>query len=281
MKKVSKLDEYLFDLNGYLIIENALTKKELKDLNKILDKLKSLKNNEWAGYVHGHNYGGKEGLNLQQIYEAGKPFEKLIDHPSWINHMLHFVGGKNTFDQHHGPLFIDENFANIRGPGEAIGIHSGHHEGLQRNHFRFQEGKFHCGQVNILLALRDIGPGDGGTVIIPSSHKSNIRHPEFEKHSMKKGKVTSAENMTASKEIYLKAGDGLLFVDSLCHGSAKRTNKGERRIVVYRYGPSWGFFRHPYRPSKKLLSNLTEFQKKIVMPHDQVLSPNNKENKII
>ena len=28
MKKVSKLDEYLFDLNGYLIIENALTKKE-------------------------------------------------------------------------------------------------------------------------------------------------------------------------------------------------------------------------------------------------------------
>ena len=273
MKRVSKLDEYLFDLNGYLIIENALNKKELKDLNKILDTLKNLKNNEWAGHVHGHNYGGKDGLNLQQIYEAGEPFEKLIDHPSWINHMLHFVGGKDTFDQHHGPLFIDENFANIRGPGEAIGIHSGHHEALQRNHYRFQEGKFHCGQVNILLALKDIGPGDGGTVIIPSSHKSNIRHPEFEKHSMKKGKVTSADNMTASKEIYLKAGDGLLFVDSLCHGSAKRTNKGERRIVVYRYGPSWGFFRHPYRPSKNLLKRVTKYQQKIIMPHEKVLSP--------
>ena len=45
MKKVSKLDEYLFDLNGYLIIENALSKKEINDLNKILDKLKNLKNN--------------------------------------------------------------------------------------------------------------------------------------------------------------------------------------------------------------------------------------------
>ena len=93
MKKISKLDEYLFDLNGYLIINNALNKKELKDLNNILDKLKNIKNDEWIGHVHGHNYGGKEGLNLQQIYEAGKPFEKLIDHPSWINHMLHFVGG--------------------------------------------------------------------------------------------------------------------------------------------------------------------------------------------
>ena len=47
MKKISKLDEYLFDLNGYLIINNALNKKELKDLNNILDKLKNIKNDEW------------------------------------------------------------------------------------------------------------------------------------------------------------------------------------------------------------------------------------------
>ena len=82
--------------------------------------------------------------------------------------------------------------------------------------------------------------------------------------------------MTAAKEVYLKAGDGLVFVDSLCHGSAKRINKGERRIVVYRYGPSWGFFRHPYRPSKQLLSRLSKFQQKIVMPHQNVLTPGNK-----
>ena len=39
MKKVSQLDEYLFDLNGYLIIENALTKKEIKDLAKTWQSL--------------------------------------------------------------------------------------------------------------------------------------------------------------------------------------------------------------------------------------------------
>jgi len=136
----------------------------------------------------------------------------------------------------------------------------------------------HCGQVNILLALKNIGPGDGGTVIIPSSHKANIRHPEFELNKMLKGgKVSSAENMTGAKEVYLKAGDGLLFVDSLCHGSAKRINKGERRIVVYRYGPSWGFFRHPYRPSNELLKRLTKFQRKILMPHEKLLTPLNEK----
>ena len=120
----------------------------------------------------------------------------------------------------------------------------------------------------------EIGPGDGGTVIIPSSHKSNIQHPEYKENKMKKNRVTSAENMTGSLEVYLDAGDALLFVDSLCHGSAKRTNKGERRIAVYRYGPSWGFFRHPYRPSTELLKRLTKFQRKIVMPHEKVLTPN-------
>ena len=273
-KKPSAIEKYLFDLNGYIIIKKAISPKEVKDCNKIIDDLKNLKNGEWNGYVHGHNYGGKEGLNLQQIYESGKPFEKLIDHPSWIHHMQEFVGGKGTFDHQHGPLFIDENFANVRGPGEAIGIHSGNPEGIQRNHYRYQDGKFHCSQVNILIALTKIGPGDGGTVIIPSSHKSNIQHPEYKENKMKKNRVTSAENMTGSLEVYLDAGDALLFVDSLCHGSAKRTNKGERRIAVYRYGPSWGFFRHPYRPSTELLKRLTKFQRKIVMPHEKVLTPN-------
>ena len=276
MKKPTELERYLFDLNGYIVVKNALKKSEVNACNKIIDKLKNLKNGEWQGYIHGHNYGGKEGLNLQQIYEAGKPFEKLIDHPSWIHHMLEFVGGKDTFDYNHGPLFIDENFADVRGPGEAIGIHSGNPEGIQRNHYRYQDGKFHSSQVNILLALTDISEGDGGTVVIPSSHKSNIQHPEYKTNVMKKNKITSAETMTASKEIYLNAGDGLIFVDSLCHGSAKRINKGERRIVVYRYGPSWGFFRHPYRPSKKLLKNLNTFQRQIVMPHEKILKPKEK-----
>ena len=272
-KQISKIDQYLFDLNGYIVIQNALNKSEVKACNKIIEKLKKLKNLEWKGYVHGHNYGGKEGLNLQQIYEAGKPFEKLIDHPSWINHMLEFVGGEGTFDHQHGPLFIDENFANVRGPGDAIGIHSGNHEGTQRGHYRYENGKMHSGQVNVLVALTDIDKGDGGTVVIPASHKSNFKHPEFDQNKMLKGRVSHAEFMTGAKEVYLKQGDALLFVDSLCHGSAKRTNKGERRVVIYRYGPSWGFFRNPYRPSKQLLKNLTKFQRQIVMPHEKILMP--------
>ena len=60
--------------------------------------------------------------------------------------------------------------------------------------------------------------------------------------------------------------DALLFVDALCHGSAERINSGDRRIIVYRYGPSWGNFRHGYRISDKLAARLKPERLQIVRP---------------
>jgi hypothetical protein len=267
---VTDLEEYLFDLNGYLILKNVLTKSHIAEMNALLTHLTHLApplgKGEWYGGVHTHSYGGAEGINLQQIYEAGEPFERLIDYPGWFAKIKHFVGGEGTFDCQHGPVFIDENFANLRGPGEAIGLHSGGHTGVKRNQFRYHNGRFQCGQVNILMALTDIGPGDGATMIIPASHKSNFAHPHFDRHTMRHNEVSSLDELEGAVEVHLDAGDALLFVDALSHGSAKRINPGERRIVVYRYGPSWGNFRHPYQASNALLERLTPRQRSIVCP---------------
>lgn len=267
---ISDNDIFLFDLRGYLILEGAIAPDHVTEVNAILDELRHLKPGEWNGYVHGHVFqSSKEGINLQQIYEGGEPFERLIDNPSWIEHVKTFVGGQDSFDSQHGPLFIDENFANIRGPGESIGLHSGPVPWVKRCQFHVHNQKFNCGQINILMALTDIGPEDGATMVIPGSHKSNFRHPEYEKSRMT-ASGGSVDGVTGAIELHMKAGDAVLFVDSICHGSARRTNEGERRSIVFRYGPSWGFFRHGYRPSKELLNRLTPERRKIVWPHDKL-----------
>jgi hypothetical protein len=187
-----------------------------------------------------------------------------------------FVGGHDTFDWHHGPLFVDENFVNLRGPGESIALHSGGHEHCVRTQFRYFNGRFHCGQVNVLIGLTDIGPGDGGTMVIPGSHKSNLKHPEFEYQArgfQPGGEAISADGVAGAIEVHLAAGDALVFVDATCHGSAKRVNPGERRICVYRYGVSWGNFRWGYTPSEGLLARLNPLAKKMVRPQEGLRPP--------
>ena len=266
VQKPTEIDIFLFDLRGYLLVKDALAAKEIAACNTEIDAVLPLSVGQWAGHIHGHQYGKADGLNLQQTYEAGPGFENLIDHPSWIEKVKFFVGGEDTFDFHHGPLFIDENFANLRGPGEAIGIHSGGHHGSKRNQFRYHNGNFMNGQINVLVALTDIGPGDGGTMVIPGSHKSNFPPPEYEAHSI--GLGGSADAVIGAEEIYMEAGDALIFVDTICHGSARRSVPGDRRVVVYRYGPSWGIFRFGYRPSPELLDRLTPARREIVWPHN-------------
>jgi hypothetical protein len=263
-KKPTAMDDFFFDLQGYLHMKSVLTPAEVADLNAGLDAIPPIAPGEWHGNVHREPLPQSRGISLQQIYEAGKPFERLIDHPNYIEHVRRYVGGEGTFDYHHGPLFIDENFASIRGPHEAIGMHSGNWGYNKRCQYLVRDKHFMCGQINILIALTDIGPGDGGTMVIPGSHKSNFEHPQMNSHCI--GRNVSMDGVEGAVEVYMKKGDALLFVDAICHGAAKRVNPGERRILVYRYGPSWGNFRYGYTPSKELLARLTPTQRQYVFP---------------
>jgi hypothetical protein len=256
------IEDFLFDLRGYLILERAIEKPLLDELNRAFDAFPELERGDWWGNVQRLDNNGRAGVELQNIVEAGKPFETLIDHPAWVSRVQRYCGEDGTYV---GGLFIDECFASIRRTGGYFPMHSGGHEGVVRNQFRFVNGKFRCGQVNVLMALTDIGPGDGGTRILPGSHKSNFAHPIFDRpyHD----RVNDEDEVVeGSIEVNMKAGDVLLFVDAVAHGATRRSNPGERRVVIYRYGPTWGSTRHGFAYSQELLDRLTPAQRKILQP---------------
>tara|TARA_Y100000588_G_C14280114_1_gene936673 strand:+ start:88 stop:876 length:789 start_codon:yes stop_codon:yes gene_type:complete len=256
---VREYDEtYMFDLQGYLLLPGAVTQGHLDSLNQEIDAYRDIQPDEWRGCVHCQMHHPKRGLNLQNVVEGGLPFEELIDHPVWIDKVRNFVGESEG-------LFIDENFVSVRGPGESINLHSGGASRNIRSQFRYHDGKFHCGMINILLALTDIGPGDGATLIVPSSHKSNLPHPTL-RGDYKDLMGTSADGAIGAVEVHIKAGDAILFVDALAHGSAERKNSGERRVVVYRYGPRWSNTRFGYQPSSELLQRLNPTRRSIIQP---------------
>lgn len=253
------MENYLFDLQGYVVVRNAVSREDVRELNAALDPYTELENGEWRGWVH--RYKEHE---IHCLYEIGEPYERLLDHPSWIDHMRHWCSTGN------GALFIDEAFVNVRGQWGQTRMHNGGHHGTPRTQYRFRDGAFRCGQVNAILALTDIGPGDGATMVVPGSHKANFNHPAY---LDTENPPHPLDAVAGAVEVHLEEGDAVLFVDCMSHGSARRTNPGERRIVIYRYGPHWAQSRYGHRPSPEVLERVTPEQRAILEPIRPLLPP--------
>ena len=249
---LTELEEYLFDLQGYLVLDKAVTADHISKLNAVLDTYQDMPSDSWRGNVH-CVLDNTLSRHFHNVFEMGEPYEQLIDNRAWIPYLERFVGGYDG-------LFIDESFVDIRDPGHASPLHSGAHKRRVRTQFRFHNNEFRCGQINILLALNDVGNGDGPTMIIPGSHKSNLIHPAFDEPP------ESLDEVEGAIEVPLNAGDAILFVDCAAHGAARRTNPGQRRMLILRYGPQWANDRYGYVPSEALLSRLTPERRKIVQP---------------
>jgi ectoine hydroxylase-related dioxygenase (phytanoyl-CoA dioxygenase family) len=253
------IDDFLFDLNGYVVIENAVEPALLDELTAAVDALPPLKVGEWLGNAQRRDYTGETGLEIHNCVELGGPFEQLIDNPGWIEYVRRYCGEQKSYVE---GLFIDECILSVRNAGGHHPVHSGAYQGALRGAYHYANGVFRCGQCNVILAISDVGPGDGPTMVIPGSHKSNFPHPNAGDY----GRGDRMDHLEGAVPLHLKKGDALLFVDGVMHGGSSRTNPGERRVTIFRYGPLWGATRFGYEYSKELLDRLTPERRKILQP---------------
>jgi Phytanoyl-CoA dioxygenase (PhyH) len=260
----SPLDDYQFDLQGFLIRPDVLTASQLDSLNTAFDRFPNIATGEWVGNSQRRDYTPDTGFELHNCLEFDPAFDELIDHRGWIAHARRYAGEEASYTE---GVFIDECIATIRTSGGHHPVHSGGFHAPMRNQYRYENGVFRCGQLNVLIALRDVGEGDGPTMVIPGSHKSNFTHPLAGDYA----KGDRMDDLPGAVPAYLKAGDALMFVDALMHGAASRTNAGERRIVILRYGPSWARTRFGYEYSAELLERLTPEQRHIMNPVPKVV----------
>ena len=76
----TEMEEYLFDLRGYLILEHAVEPDHVAQMNAVLDTYLDMKQNEWRGWVY--RSGTNPTLHIHQLFEMDEAFERLIDNPA-------------------------------------------------------------------------------------------------------------------------------------------------------------------------------------------------------
>jgi|SaaInl4_135m_RNA_FD_contig_41_1856595_length_3938_multi_6_in_0_out_0_2 hypothetical protein len=207
---------FLFDLQGYVVVPDALSVDQLRVLNTILDEHIA----EKASDERTHRFGG--------LLDWGEPYRSLIDNPRVRPHVEQIVGQRFRLDH----LFLD-----VCGEGKGpIGttLHGSSPNFDPAQYYRFDKGRMHNGLTVVAYNLHDVNPGDGGTGVIPGSHKSNFHFPN-EWRDLEEAHPR-VDHLTGP------AGTAVIFTEALLHGTLPWRGVGQRRTAFYKFSPhavSW------------------------------------------
>jgi len=242
-------ERYLFDLQGFLVLPNALSMDQVALLNAAIDD-----------HVAQQADPEKPWFRQDNLLGWGLCFQDLIDPPAIAPYLQALLGEDYRLD--HDYLHI------IRKPGPGpIGsyLHGGATPYDPCQYYHVQDGRMYNGLTAIAYNLTDVYPGDGGFGCIPGSHKSRFPLPQ--------GWEDLTQPPACVQEVIGRAGTAILFTEALTHGtlpwrgqSGSPTNgSSERRTLFYKYSPRSIAWSYQYY-DLSLYPHLPEAQKQRLRP---------------
>jgi hypothetical protein len=249
---MSEEQKFLFDLNGYLVIEGLLPPPQVARMHADLD-------------AHGIKDPDNDPFSSRfgSFLEWSDDWRGLVDHERLLPLLRGLCGEKFRLDHAYGMA--------MRAGGRK-GVENLHHHAALFDHgcYYVTHGqRMHNGLIVVGIALVDVPPGAGGFCCIPGTHKSLFPPPE--------GYWSAVDNPLV-RHVPMRAGDAVVFTESLTHGTQPWTcTTHERRSVLLKYAP--GYYAFGQAPIKiKDPDGFTERQRRILsgagglMSRPQVMS---------
>ena len=229
-----ELVTYLYDLEGYLVVEDVLLPEQVDELNGILDTALPPFPEDWQDgaeqqKLHAYNLSrfGMAGGSYPSgpgFLEYGQPFVDLIDHPLIMQIMRMQMGDCFRLDRIFGMCMQREM--------PAGRLHSDY--GASEPFTTAVPGKPYPqpayqalhGFGVAALSLKDSGPETGGLCLIPASHNSHYKLP-----------VSIRNNEFTDVVVCPKApaGSMVFFSEATTHGTRAWTADHDRRTLLYKY----------------------------------------------
>ena len=253
-------EKYLFDINGYVVVEQVLTPDEVALCNVAIDHHAD-QINERTGEMSlsgdsqtlkGSSGRGDMGGMLSWENPYCDPFHDILVHPRIVPYLNTILGQGFRMDHTPGLITMEEG-------GEGHTFHGSAGPGFDPNcYYIYKNGEIHCGLTVVAWQFSDTNPGDGGLCVIPGSHKGNFACPA----AMKKYE----QYQEFVKQITCKAGDAVIFTEALTHGTLPWKAKNQRRSLLYRYTAGNLAYVSGYETWATSFADLTEDQRAVLEP---------------
>jgi len=219
---VTPEEQFLFDLQGFLLLKNVLSPEECGRFLAILEKLEAQPHDDRARQ-ESHNKTGRPSqptlekapgqTRLNGLLRLDPAFDALIAHARIAPYLEAFVESPQ----------LANTWSITKSQGHGGG---GWHRGVEPTHYHVRNGKLRTSMLNVIWFLTDNGPEDGCVVALPGGHKSNFDL----KWSAYRGLA-----MPGAQAVTGKAGDVFLFSETVLHNGLPKTTPGTRTNLYYNY----------------------------------------------
>ncbi|MBM3213721.1 hypothetical protein FJZ36_02245 [Candidatus Poribacteria bacterium] len=198
---------FLFDLGGFLIVPGLLTADEVAAFNAIIDRDRAA--------------NPRKGVSFD-FMRLDASFRALIDDRRILPYMRTMCGEHVRLDHTYG-------LEMTRGEGHS-NLHGGPYRDNGSHYYAWHQGRMWNGLVVISIALAPQRPGDGGFIVVPGSHKSNLP-------------LQMDHDGDRVLQPALEPGDAILFTEALVHGTRQWQADHTRRSLLLKYNAghmTWG-----------------------------------------
>lgn len=221
MHDISKEQEFLFDLQGFLLLRGVLSPAECAAFLQTLEALEQQHfEDAWIKNVtaEGEPLPTCDRRTPGSVRFNGLPrldpiFDNLITQDTVFPYLQTFMGE---------PQLVN-TWSIIKSRGANSG---GWHRGIEPTEYSYRNGHIRSRMLNVVYFLTDNGPDDGCIVAIPGSHKSNIDLGWSHYRGLE---------MPGSVAVTGQAGDVFLFSETTIHDGLPKTTEGRRTNLYYNY----------------------------------------------
>lgn len=208
---MSDEQKYIFDLKGWICLPALFSEDDLVPIREHMLRM-----------LH-----DRESVPPHERDPHGGAAQVLLDHPAVVGVLNEILSHQPLAGEECYGFRFDHTYISLRKAGDdRFSPHGG--GGLfnfaGNSHFyQHRQGKVHSGLTRVVWEINEVGPGDGGTLLLSGSHKAAFPKPES----------IQDRNSPLWETYTCPPGSALIFTESLCHSGTRWNNTERDRLSMF------------------------------------------------